>query len=75
MTTDDSPFVEFTCAGPTTYGGVVLRVNQIKAVEQGPNSIAMVVLFEKMNGYDYFWTQEPYTVVRERVFAARNEHP
>lgn len=59
--------------GRSSYGGITLRVNQIKTVEQGTNNNAMVVLFEKMNGYDYFWTQEPYTVVRQRVLEARNE--
>ncbi len=73
MTTDHSPFVEFTREGPSAHGGIVLRVNQIKAIEQGSNNNAKVVLFEKMDGFDYFWTQEPYTVLRQRVLEARNE--
>ncbi len=74
MTTDNSPFVEFTREGPTNYGTIMLRVNQIKTVEQAPsNGSARVVLFEKLDGSDFFWTKEPYAVVRQRVLEARDQ--
>ena len=74
MTTDSSPFVELTRQGPSNYGTIMLRVNRIKAVEQAPNKgIARVVLYEKLDGYDFFWVEEPYTVVRQRVLEARNQ--
>jgi hypothetical protein len=64
-------FVEFTRRGPTTYGGMALHVSQIKAVEQARENRSRILLWEKMDGWDYYWAEEPYTVMRDRLAAAQ----
>jgi hypothetical protein len=40
-------------------------------VEQAPNNMARILLWEKMYGWDHYCTEEPYTVIRDRLLKAQ----
>jgi hypothetical protein len=69
-----SAFVEFTRRDRGPTAAMAVRVNQIKAIEAAPNAeCARIILFEKFEGQDYYWTNEPYSVISERLLAAEKD--
>jgi hypothetical protein len=69
-----SVFVEFTRRDRGPDGAMAIRVNLIKAIERAPNAdCARIVLYEKAEGLDYYWTNEPYQVIRDRLIAAEKD--
>jgi hypothetical protein len=55
---------------------MAVHVSQIKAIEKAETAdCARIILFEKFEGHDYYWTNEPYPVISERLRAAEKDQP
>src|SRR5262245_6403916 len=66
-----STFVEFTRQDQVP---MAFHVSQIKAIERATTAdCALVILYDKFEGHDYYWTLEPYPAIRDRLLAAQND--
>jgi hypothetical protein len=65
-----SAFVEFTRQDQVP---MAFHVSQIKAIERATTAdCARVILYDKFEGHGYYWTLEPYPVIRDRLLAAQD---
>jgi hypothetical protein len=67
-----SAFVEFTRRDGSAES-MALHISQIKAIEQQVNTdCAKIILNEPIEGNSYYFTIEPYKVIRDRLLQAQN---
>jgi hypothetical protein len=65
-------FVEFTRRDRGPKASMAIHVSLIKAVESADTAdCARVILFEKFEGQDYYWTMEPHAVIRDPYSQSR----
>jgi hypothetical protein len=63
-----SAFVEFTRRDRGPDAAIALHVSLIKALERAvPAGCARIILYDKFEGLDYYFTNERYQVIRDRL--------